>query len=481
MPAILGVRVDDQFIELSSPELDSFGKLFDIDSINLLLGKNGSGKTRFLVALARAITPSTDEGARIYFSKEEKKPFSYRTLKEKSCAIYYSALPYRRKLKRRSGLIDASPTARNKNDAGRLLRIGEVARDLGIDTKLTAYFGYSRNVYRSILIPRLHQETEIIEKDLKKLIHTYYKDTDSKELTSNRSTRFIDHEKEEILHEIEQLLDREIDSKLGTYERILFLTSLEYMHGRTREFDAPKAATAFLDYIGLIRANSSKSNFEDLEHIVERTRSALNNYAHPEDFYLDERTQYFQIDSVPGLEAIRRHETPIKIEWSNLSSGLQALVEQFSLIDEAVAQASQQGRSSVLLLIDEGDAYLHLDWQRKYISLLNKYLANVKKRHRLESLQLILATHSPLLAADIPSEFVTNLDSATRTKSFAAPLEEVIAGSFESNSIGEFAASKINEVYKRAQKSKLTKEDRKLISAIGDPAIQAALSGATKA
>ncbi|WP_201264643.1 hypothetical protein, partial [Pseudomonas aeruginosa] len=126
-------------------------------------------------------------------------------------------------------------------------------------------------------------------------------------------------------------------------------------------------------------------------------------------------------------------------------------------------------------------AYLHLDWQRKYISLLNKYLANVKKRHRLESLQLILATHSPLLAADIPSEFVTNLDSATRTKSFAAPLEEVIAGSFESNSIGEFAASKINEVYKRAQKSKLTKEDRKLISAIGDPAIQAALSGATKA
>ncbi|MGU1863967.1 hypothetical protein ACSEP5_04815 [Pseudomonas aeruginosa] len=72
MPAILGVRVDDQFIELSSPELDSFGKLFDIDSINLLLGKNGSGKTRFLVALARAITPSTDEGARIYFSKEEK-------------------------------------------------------------------------------------------------------------------------------------------------------------------------------------------------------------------------------------------------------------------------------------------------------------------------------------------------------------------------------------------------------------------------
>ncbi|BAP79474.1 hypothetical protein MT1_2296 [Pseudomonas sp. MT-1] len=481
MPAILGVRVDDRFIELSSPELEGFGKLFDIDSISVLLGKNGSGKTRFLIALARAITSSTDEGARIYFRSEGKQSSSNRALREKCCAIYYSALPYRRKLKRRSGLIDASPTARNVNEAGRLLRIGEVARELGVDTKLTAYFGYSRIVYRSILIPALHRAARITNETLKHLIKIYYSNDKNEENSLSERAELVDIEKEDALQVVEKFLDDEILYKLGSYDRILFLTSLEYMHGLAREFDTAKAAAAFLDYVGLIKVDSSECHFEELEHIVERTRSALSNYAHPEDFYLDERTQYFQIDSVLGLEAIRRHETPIKIKWSNLSSGLQALVEQFSLIDEAVFKASRQGRTSVLLLIDEGDAYLHLDWQRKYISLLNKYLANVKKRHKLDSLQLILATHSPILAADIPGEFVTNLDSTTKAKSFAAPLEEVIAGSFESNSIGEFAANKINEVYKRAQKSKLTKEDYKLISAIGDPAIYAALSGAIKA
>ena len=101
MPAILGVRVDDRYMELSSPELEGFGKLFDIDSINLILGKNGSGKTRFLVALAHAMTSLAGESARIYFNSQDK--YSHRTHKEESCAIYYSALPYRRKLKRRSG------------------------------------------------------------------------------------------------------------------------------------------------------------------------------------------------------------------------------------------------------------------------------------------------------------------------------------------------------------------------------------------
>ena len=138
------------------------------------------------------------------------------------------------------------------------------------------------------------------------------------------------------------------------------------------------------------------------------------------------------------------------------------------------------GRSSILLLIDEGDAYLHLDWQRRYISLINRYLGNMKRQHRLESLQLILATHSPLLAADVPDIFVTNLDNENISKTFAAPLEEVIAGSFESSSLGEFAATKINEIYRRAQQARLTDADYHLIDAIGDAAIQAALKGVVR-
>lgn len=86
------------------------------------------------------------------------------------------------------------------------------------------------------------------------------------------------------------------------------------------------------------------------------------------------------IDGVDQFDSVRSYNTPITIEWSMLSSGLQALVDQFAHIGDSIATASQQGRNSVLLMIDEGDAYLHLDWQRKYLTLLNRYLGGLKKK-----------------------------------------------------------------------------------------------------
>lgn len=477
MPAILGVRVNDRFLELSSPKIESFGKLFDIDSVNLLLGKNGSGKTRFLVALARAFASPSNENAKIYFRHNENRFGINHEPADRTCAIYYSALPYKRKMKRRAGLIDASPSAKNVNDASRLLRIGEVARELGIDTRLTAFFGYSRIVYRSVLIPALRRAIKASDSDLREMVEDYYHLDDSGTISYEKGIGSIDSEKEAVFIKIESYLEQEIANRLGNYDKILFLTCLEYMHGRAKEFNTPEAASAFLEHIGLTRTGLMRDHFYELEEFVEKTRSTLTHYANPEDFYWDSRIQKFQIDSVWALEAIRQYETPIKIEWSNLSSGLQALVEQFALIDEAISQAATHGRLSVLLLIDEGDAYLHLDWQRRYISLINKYLGHVKKHHNLDSLQLILATHSPLLAADVPGTLVTNLDTGATMKTFAAPLEEVIAGSFDSSSLGEFAATKINEIHRRAQQSKLTDADHHIIAAIGDVAIQAALKG----
>ncbi|CAI8822212.1 AAA_15 domain-containing protein [Pseudomonas chlororaphis] len=475
MSAILGVRVGDRFLELSSPEIDRFGTLFDIDSINLLLGKNGSGKTQLLTTLARALASPSNNNAKIYFKKNNNAALNH-ILRDNVCAIYYSALPYKRKLKRRAGLIDASPTANNAHDADRLLRIGEVARELGVDTRLSAYFGYTRNLFRSVLIPAL-SKLEILDDKLRGLINDHGHVGDSDRQTSDRSARVLDKKYEEVLEEIEYHLEQEINSRIGGYDKILFLSCLEYMNDRVKDYSILDIASAFLNHIGLVKSYTKDIHFEELEEIVERTRSVLDNYGYPEDFFWNKKINRFQIDSILGLGAIRRYETPIKIEWSNLSSGLQALVEQFSLIDNAISKAVSNGRSSILLLIDEGDAYLHLDWQRRYISLINKYLGVMKGQHGLESLQLILATHSPLLAADVPSIFVTNLDAAITSKTFAAPLEQVIAGSFESSSIGEFAATKINEVYQRARQARLTEEDHYLIAAIGDAAIQAALKG----
>ncbi|MDP9664208.1 UNVERIFIED_ORG: putative ATP-dependent endonuclease of OLD family [Pseudomonas cremoricolorata] len=478
MSAILGVRVDEVYLELVSPETEKFGRLFEIDSINLLLGKNGSGKTRFLTSLARSAVSSKDHSTKIYFSSDE----SWRSGNEADrdlCAIYYSALPNRKRLRRRAGLIDASPTASAGHDEARLLRIGDVARELGVDTRLTAFFGYTRNLFRTVLIPAL-SNSNILDNTLKLLIEEYNRLGESSRPESERSIKELDDEYEKILSKVERYLEEVIGSRIGEYHKMLFLTCLAYVNERNKEFDAGRITSSFLDYAGLISSHVKRDYFEALESVVERTKSVLDNYGHPEDFFWNDRVNYFQIDSVHALEAIRRNETPIKIEWSNLSSGLYALVEQFALIDSAINDAVDRGRTSILLLVDEGDAYLHLDWQRRYISLINKYLGKLKLNYRLNSLQLILATHSPLLAADVPDVFVTSLDQGfpnSGNKTFAAPLEDVIAQSFESRSLGDFAASRINEIYRRAQKSKLTEEDYNLIDAIGDNAIQSILRG----
>ena len=474
MPTILGVRIDDKLLELSSPESEKFGRFFNIDSVNLLLGKNGSGKTRFLLALANAIADPEGEAAQFYFNDNAKKLSENSGRRQDICAIYYTALPYKRKLSRRVGVIDASPRTRDSDHGARLIRLGEVAAALGIQTKLTGFFGYSRKVYRSVLIPALLRASKIHDPDLEDVVRQYSEFNLEVESLSG-SIKDADDKRENIIRSLEELLELKIDHRLSGYDRTLYLTALEYMIGHADKSDVASSADAFLAHLGLARNKSVSEHFEALEELTERTREALSNYADPDDFDDRDRVHYFQIDGISQLSAIRRYETPIRIEWSNLSSGLQALVEQFSLIGEAVGKAAEQGRFSVLLLIDEGDAYLHLDWQRRYLALLNQYLGDLKRSHGLHSLQLILATHSPLLAADLPGEFVTNLDSGTTMKTFAAPLEEVIAGSFESSSLGEFAAIKINEIYRRVQQSKLTETDRNVINAIGDLAIRSAL------
>lgn len=476
MSKIQAIRVEDRVIELLPQGVDRLGRLFEIDSVSLLLGTNGSGKTRMLLSLANAVGSSQDDSVQFYFQGTPNGRYEPRAPYNKDlCAIYYSALPYRRKFVRKPGVINASPGTKPYTDSRRIEQLGEVAEVLKVDTRLIGVFGYSRTVFRAVLIPALKSSREILSSELERTIFDLNGLVSKEGAAELDDYKVLDGKRESILKRLEELLEHEADVRIGKTDRCLFLAALEYMHSKNKRYDVNSAAIALLSHVGLIFAPSDMSSFEKLKNIVEDTKVVLANYAYNEDFDWSQRIHKFQIDGVGQSEMVRRHETPIKIEWSNLSSGLQALVEQFSLIDEAIGKAAAQRCFSILLLIDEGDAYLHLDWQRRYFSMLNKFLGGLKRKHNLNSLQLIMATHSPLLAADIPGELVTNLDSTSSINSFAAPLEEVIAGAFGSNSLGEFAAGKINEIYKRAQAGKTTGEDRNVVEVIGDVAIKSAL------
>ena len=125
----------------------------------------------------------------------------------------------------------------------------------------------------------------------------------------------------------------------------------------------------------------------------------------------------------------------------NTSSGSSALIDQFTKIYNAVL-SRPDGAHSLLLLIDEGDAYLHFEWQQKYIKFLDEFVRQM--RPKFSSVQVVLATHSPILMTDVPSDNVIRVgDDRGAVCTFGAPLERVVNTTGEAGSIGEFAAEKI--------------------------------------
>ncbi|NBA78622.1 AAA family ATPase [Emticicia sp. ODNR4P] len=56
----------------------------------------------------------------------------------------------------------------------------------------------------------------------------------------------------------------------------------------------------------------------------------------------------------------------IKYSWNPRSSGEESLISQFAELFTAITSDSKKG--NVIISIDEGEAYFHPEWQRKYIS-----------------------------------------------------------------------------------------------------------------
>nr|WP_305144799.1 AAA family ATPase [Cronobacter malonaticus] len=161
---------------------------------------------------------------------------------------------------------------------------------------------------------------------------------------------------------------------------------------------------------------------------------------------------------------IKRH---FKINYTSMSSGELAVMNQFTSITTKLNALSKKDIKKILVLIDEGDAFLHLEWQRMYIFHINKLLSEIKKENNIEIIQVIMASHSPLLATDVPRQFVFSLDKDTSPSfTFASPMHMLFSESFGTSTIGEFATTKINEIYNNFANSNASQKDIKILEYI---------------
>lgn len=174
--------------------------------------------------------------------------------------------------------------------------------------------------------------------------------------------------------------------------------------------------------------------------------------------------------------------------WAGLSAGEFALLNIFSKINSIASDFF--GKDSIWLLVDEGDLYLHPEWQRTFFSDLHKYLPQFFKGKKI---QLFIISHSPFIVSDLPKENIILIDKDDKGyckvidrdqfhKTFGANIHELFTHSFflKQGLIGEFAKVKINILIeflkgksKSSKKFNLDKEtSQKIINVIGEPLIK---------
>ena len=174
-----------------------------------------------------------------------------------------------------------------------------------------------------------------------------------------------------------------------------------------------------------------------------------------------------------------------------LSSGQKAILFIFARINDAIKKINQENpNENILILLDEADLKLHLEWQRKFVFDLVEFLNSYSNN----KFYILYATHSPMILSDITNDRVVFLrkrednsnfseDKQDFTKStFGANIYDIYADSFfVNNFMGEFAQNKINDVINLIESHKKDKQTisknqvpnlLKIVKNIGEPLLR---------
>lgn len=138
-----------------------------------------------------------------------------------------------------------------------------------------------------------------------------------------------------------------------------------------------------------------------------------------------------------------------KFKWRNMSSGEFAILNLLSSINKCNLHSNKN--DNLILFIDEGDLYLHPQWQKQFLYILIKALEELLE---FKKVYIFLTTHSPFLVSDLPKENILFLNSFKDTdynieNTFAANINELLATKFfiQDGLIGKFAKEKVNNLY----------------------------------
>ena len=144
-----------------------------------------------------------------------------------------------------------------------------------------------------------------------------------------------------------------------------------------------------------------------------------------------------------------------KIEVSRMSSGERQFIFSVSsiiyhLTNLLSVQDTLPKYHCFNLVIDEVEICFHPEYQRTYLTKLLRLLERLEFNSGNRKINILLTTHSPFLLSDVPADhvlYMTDDEDLPVNRTFGANIYDLLNQQFfMDNTIGEFAAQKINEV-----------------------------------
>ena len=142
----------------------------------------------------------------------------------------------------------------------------------------------------------------------------------------------------------------------------------------------------------------------------------------------------------------------------HMSTGEGNLIEIFSRVYSYLLMY-EKNAEDIILIVDELETGMHLEWSRRLINILIKNLSEILETEGMENkIQLIFTTHSPYMLSDIKPENVIMIEKNQETgysegkvlqNTFAKNIQEIMKENLIDNIYGDFALAKINSMISR--------------------------------
>ena len=153
----------------------------------------------------------------------------------------------------------------------------------------------------------------------------------------------------------------------------------------------------------------------------------------------------------------------IDASWHGISSGQKAYLNMFSSIWNCIEENNRNSlNKQTLICIDEGDLYLHPQWQIEFVERLTNCLPVISNGN----VQVLFTTHSPLLVSDMPNQCVCVLNDNEYNrkpdlKTFGANIYDIYREAFGmgTNRTGNISNRYIQRTFDILDKKSLNKAD----------------------